>query len=95
MGFTIKFNTILRYEPTQSLVVGHEYAFHKSGLNLIGDDLQIWLARADWTALAEIQVISQTRAHGKTDGRFMVKHVYLGHEQEALTAIFRRMYGWD
>jgi hypothetical protein len=95
MGFAINFNTILRYEVTTPLVEGEEYSFKKTDLHLVGDDIQIWLAQDDWTALAEIQVKSQSRTDGKTHGTFVVKHLYHGPEQQILTAIFRRMYGWQ
>src|SRR4030095_12896403 len=94
MGFKINVNSILRYEVAEALEVGKEYPFEKEGLSLLADDIQIWLARKDWTALADIQVMSQQRKDGKTTGTFMVKHIYEGDEQQALTRIFRRMYGW-
>jgi hypothetical protein len=94
MGFAISFNTILRYEVTHQLAEGGEYPFEKAGLHLVGDDIQIWLPKNDWTALAEIQITSQTRMDGKTHGTFMVNHLYHDSEQQILTSIFRRMYGW-
>lgn len=94
MGFKINVNNIIRQDFEEELVVGKEYAFEKSGLNIIADDIQIWLTKKDWTALAEIMVTSQTRKDGKTVGTFVVKYVYEGEEQKALTEVFRRMYGW-
>lgn len=92
MGFKINVNNILRYE-IEPLKVGEEYPFKKDGLSLLADDIQIWLTKKDWTALAEIQVTSQQRKEGKTTGTFVVMHVYQQDEQQALTAVFRRMYG--
>lgn len=95
MGFTINANCILRYEISEPLEVGKEYSFEKDGLNLIADDIQIWLARKDWTALADIQITSQQRKDNKTTGTFIIKYLYQNEEQRVLTAIFRRMYGWQ
>jgi len=94
MGFKINVNNILRHEISEPLVEGKEYRFEKDELSLLADDIQIWLTKKDWTALAEIQVTSQERKDRKTTGTFVVKHIYEGDEQQALTAIFRRMYGW-
>jgi len=94
MGFKININTILRQEINDSLEVGKEYPFKKEELCLLTDDIQIWLTKKDWTALAEIKVTSQKREDGQTTGTFIVKHIYKGEEQSKLTTIFRRMYGW-
>jgi hypothetical protein len=91
MGFKINVNNILRYEPTEKLEVGKEFTFEKGELCLLADDIQIWLTKKDWTVLADIQVVSQTRRQEKTIGKFIVKHLYEGDEQAKLTAIFRRM----
>jgi len=40
-------------------------------------------------------VTSQQRRDGKTVGTFTVKHVYDDAEQQLLTNVFRRMYGWE
>jgi len=95
MGFKINVNNILRYDVTEPLEVGMEYSFEKEGLSLLADDLQVWLAKQDWTALAEIQITSQQRKDGKTSGTFAVKHLYEGQEQQLLTDVFKRMYGWE
>jgi len=95
MGIKINVNTILRYEVPEPLEEGKEYPFEKDGLTLFADDIQTWLTRRDWTALAEIQVTSQQRRDGKTLGTFTVEHVYDDAEQQLLTDVFRRMYGWE
>jgi hypothetical protein len=56
------------------------------------DDIPIWLMRMDWTALAEIQVISQKRISGNLSGEFRVLHIYEADEQKLLTGVFVRMY---
>lgn len=94
MGFKLNINNILRYELKEELKVGGEYQFEKDELCVLADDIQIWLTKKDWTAIADIQVIAQQRKDGKTTGSFIVKHIYQGQEQEQLTTVFRRMYGW-
>jgi len=94
MGFKLSINNILRQEVTETLEIDKEYHFEKQELTIIADDIQIWLTQKDWTVLADIQIISQSRSNGKTIGTFVVKYLYQGAEQETLTAIFRRMYGW-
>ena len=94
MGFKLSINNILRSEVAGELRVGQEYAFSKE-LSVLADDIQIWLTKRDWTAVAEIQITSQTRSNGRTVGQFVVKHVYTPEESAVLTAVFRRMYGWD
>lgn len=95
MGLTINVNVILRQAINEPLEIGKEYTFKKEGHHLLADDIEIWLTKNDWTVLAEIQVTSQTRTQNTTNGTFVVKHLYEAAEQETLTAIFRRMYGWD
>lgn len=95
MGFTVHINNILRIDVPTPLIVGKEYPFTKNALTLIADDIQIWLIKKDWTALAEIQITSQTRNNGKTIGTFVIKHIYNPEESKHLTDIFRRMYGWE
>lgn len=94
MGFTININYILRQDVAGSLEVEKKYPFKKEELCLLTDDIPIWLAKKDWTALAEIKITSQKREDGQTTGTFVVKHIYQGEEQHRLTEIFRRMYGW-
>jgi hypothetical protein len=95
MGFKINVNNILRYDVHDPLVKGKEYPFEKEGLCLLADDIQIWLIKKDWTAVAEITITSQTRKQGKTEGTFVVKYIYTSEESKHLTKIFRRMYGWE
>lgn len=95
MGFKLNANVILRQDINELLEVGKEYASKKGSSNVLADDIEIWLAKNDWTALAEIQITSQTRTQNMTSGTFVVKYIYDSEEQETLTGIFRRMYGWD
>lgn len=92
MGFKLNINFILR-QNIEDIESGKEYSFEKKSC-VITDDIPIWLCKKDWTALAEIQITSQKRKANKTSGTFVIKHIYGKAEQEALTNIFRRMYGW-
>ncbi|MBW7943964.1 hypothetical protein H3C70_01030 [Patescibacteria group bacterium] len=94
MGFKININNILRSDFDGPLQEGTEYSFQKE-LSVMADDIQIWLTKKDWTAVAEIQITSQTRKDDKTIGTFVVKYLYSPEESAALTKIFRRMYGWE
>ena len=94
MGVTINLNYIIRQDFKGVPVVAKEYKFKKKGRYLITDDIPIWLTRKNWTPLAEIQVISQTRENEETKGKFLVRYVYTKEEQKVLRKIFRRLYGW-
>ncbi len=61
MGFKVEFNSILRTDDFQNVEEGKEYSFEKEGNRIYFDNIQIWLIKNDWTALAEIQITSQTR----------------------------------
>ena len=97
MGIRLNINYILRSDDFDitALKEDKEYSFTKSGLHFITDTIQIWLARKDWTVLADIQVTSLTRTQNSTSGTFIVKHVYSDNEQKVVTEMFRRMYGWE
>lgn len=94
MGIELHINTILRSDEPYKLKVGGEYDFLKEGKHIFADNMPIWLTKKDWTALAEIEVLSQSRDQKKTTAKFKVRYIYKpgGEEQKALTEIFRRMY---
>jgi hypothetical protein len=92
MGFKVEINSILRSDEYSALKVGATYPFEKTGSRVFFDDIPIWLTRMDWTALAEIQVISQKRSSGNVSGEFRVLHIYEADEQKPLTGVFVRMY---
>jgi len=92
VGFKLQINTILRSDAAFSLAPGAINPFSRQGSRIFVDSIPIWLVRRDWTALAEIEVIAQARAAGQVSGTFRVRHAYDGAEQDALTAVFRRMY---
>ena len=93
MGFTIEINSILRSDDDFDLSVGAGNAFEKDGSRVFFDNIPIWLTRSDWTALAEIKVVTQTRANGGVTGTFQITYAYEGAEQAVVTEVFRRMYG--
>lgn len=92
MGFHVEINSILRTDESYALVRGQSYEFRKTGSRVFFDTLPIWLVRSDWTALAEIQVISQSRTPTEVTGRFEVTHLYSGQDQAVMTSVFRRLY---
>jgi hypothetical protein len=94
MGLKLNINFILRTDVPSDITPGNVYTFSKEG-SLFIDTLPIWLTEKDWTARAEIQVLSQTRENNTTTITYQIKHVYANQEQTILTNIFRRMYGWD
>jgi len=94
MGFKVEFNSILRTDDFQNVEVGKEYPFQKEGSRIYFDDIPIWLLKNDWTALAEIQIMSQKRKDNKVEGTFKVNYLYTGEEQKVMTEMFKRMYGW-
>jgi uncharacterized protein (DUF952 family) len=92
MGFHVEINSILRSDATYDLARGKVHPFRKEGSRIFFDDIPIWLTRSDWTALAEVRVVSQTRTPDAVAGTFRVLHVYEGAEQVSLTVILRRMF---
>lgn len=92
MGFHVEINSILRSDEYTDLKVGEVYTFKKSGSRVFFDDIPVWLTQSDWTALAEIQVVTQTRTTEEIKGEFKVLYRYSGKEQQRVTEMFRRMY---
>ncbi|NQY38285.1 MAG: DUF952 domain-containing protein [Alteromonadaceae bacterium] len=92
MGFKVEVNSILRSDAYDTLQQGETYTFEKSGSRIFFDDIPVWLTRNDWTALAEISIVSQTRQGNKLTGQFRVDYKYQDDEQKAVTDVFIRMY---
>jgi uncharacterized protein (DUF952 family) len=92
MGFNIEINSILRSDERYQLAKGQAYDFRKIGSRVFFDTLPSWLTRSDWTALAEIQVITQTRTPKEVVGKFVVTYLYQSPEQTVMTDVFRRMF---
>jgi uncharacterized protein (DUF952 family) len=92
MGFHVEINSILRTDEAHALSRGSEHPFRKSGSRVFFDDIPIWLARTDWTAVAEIRVLRQTRTAEAIEGTFRVLHVCMDAERQVLTVAFRRMF---
>jgi len=93
MGFKIEVNSILRSDDYDDLKIGGIYDFEKEGSRIFFDNIPVWLTRSDWTALAEISIISQTRKNNVLTGQFQVDYLYEGAEQKIVTDVFIRMYG--
>jgi len=92
MGFKIGINSILRSDSYPELVRGKIYTFEKQGSRVFFDNIPVWLTNTDWTARAEISIVSQTLENQILKGSFRVDYVYQGDEQQALSHIFVRMY---
>src|SRR5262245_5448662 len=92
MGFHVEINSILRTDEEHRLARGSEHPFRKAGSRVFFDDIPIWLARSDWTALAEVRVIAQSRTREAVEGVFRVLHVCTETERQVLTVAFRRMF---
>jgi uncharacterized protein (DUF952 family) len=92
MGFKIEINSILRSDNYPELERGKTYAFEKKGCRVFFDSIPVWLTNTDWTARAEISIVSQTLENQSLQGEFRVDYIYQGDEQQALSHIFVRMY---
>ena len=66
MGFHIEINSILRSDEPYALERGRVHPFGKDGSRIFFDDIPIWLAKGDWTALAEIRVLTQSRTPARS-----------------------------
>lgn len=93
MGFHVEINSILRSDDYTDLKVGEVYSFEKSGSRVFFDNIPVWVTKSDWTAQAEISIVSQTKTPEKLTGQFRVDYIYEGEEQQAVTNLFIRMYG--
>ena len=92
MEFTLAIDSILRSDDYSALEIGQIHTFEKKCNTLFVDNSPLWLTKNDWTALAEISIISQTRADNKLIGEFRIDYIYQGIEQSTVTAMFIRMY---
>jgi uncharacterized protein (DUF952 family) len=98
MGFHVEVNCILRSDEDYVLAVGKVCDFRKSGSRIFFDNIPVWLTKSDWTALAEISIVEQTRdpdpKKKELTGKFRIEHVYAGDEQNTVTDMFRRMFSF-
>ncbi|MBA6265066.1 DUF952 domain-containing protein [Colwellia sp. Bg11-12] len=92
MGFKIANNSILRSDDYTELVRGKTYAFERKGHQHLADDVPVWLTNIDWTARAEISIVSQSIENNNIKGIFRVDYLYQKDEQQTLTSTFIRMY---
>tara|TARA_R110001592_G_scaffold286882_1_gene555508 strand:+ start:857 stop:1468 length:612 start_codon:yes stop_codon:yes gene_type:complete len=92
MGFKIANNSILRSDDYAELVRGKTYPFERKGHQHLADNVPLWLTGTDWTARAEISVVSQAIENNNIKGIFRVDYLYQKDEQQILTNTFIRMY---
>lgn len=92
MGFKIANNSILRSDDYADLVRGKTYPFERKGHQHLADNVPLWLTGTDWTARAEISIISQSIENNNIKGIFRVDYLYQKDEQRILTNTFIRMY---
>jgi uncharacterized protein (DUF952 family) len=92
MGMKLTINSILKTQKKYDLKVGQIYCFNKKGSRLYFDNIPIWLTDENWTALADISIISQSKQNGSTFGTFRVDYIYQGEEQKVITNMLIRLY---
>jgi uncharacterized protein (DUF952 family) len=92
MGFKIANNSILRSDDYAELVRGKTYPFERKGHQHLADNVPLWLTGTDWTARAEISIVSQSIENNNIKGIFRVDYLYQKDEQQILTNTFIRMY---
>ncbi len=85
MGFPIKFNWVLQFNPTGKLENQCTYAFHKIGNRVFPINTAIDLIDSDRTALAKIKIISFVNSNNATSGEFEVIKIYSGQEKSVLS----------
>jgi uncharacterized protein (DUF952 family) len=92
MGLKIAINSILRSDNYPELERGKLYPFQKVGCHSFFKSAPVWLTNTDWTARAEISIVSQTLEGNALQGTFRVDYIYQGSEQQAITHAFIRMH---
>lgn len=92
MSLTIANNSILRSDSFTALARGESYNFAIESQQLFATNTSIWLSKLDWTAQAEISIVSQSLEGNKLQGSFRVDYIYQEDEQKLLTKTFIRMY---
>ena len=85
MGFSIKFNWVLQFEPAKKLETGMTCSFEKTGNRVFPLATPIDLIDSRRTALAKIKIISFANTINATTGTFEVVKIYTGEEQSVLS----------
>jgi len=93
MSIQLSINTILREENIPEMKIGEVYNYSKNSLRFLTDNMPIWLCQKDWTPVAEVQVLEQTRGENGTSCKYKVLYIYNEEEAKVLKSIFVRMYG--
>jgi|GEM_PF-463110 len=89
---TTTINSVLSTDNYPNLTLGNTYNFEKKTTTPFLAHVPIWLVKMDWCAQAEITVISQKLEGNTLTGTFRVDYIYQNLEQQAITAMFVRMY---
>ena len=92
MTFTMANNAILRSDSYPELLRGEVYDFQENAMQLFAENIPVWLTNINWTAQAEITIITQSIEKQSIKGTFRVDYIYQGDEQKTLTNTFIRMY---
>jgi uncharacterized protein (DUF952 family) len=82
----------LRSDSYSTLILGNTYSFEENSTQMLTENMPLWLTSSDWTALAEISIVSQSIEQNGIKGAFRVDYIYQGIEQQTLTHTFIRMY---
>jgi uncharacterized protein (DUF952 family) len=85
-------NAILRSDSYPELLRGKVYDFQENSNQLFAENIPVWLTNTNWTAQAEITILTQSIESQSIKGTFRVDYIYLGDEQKTLTKTFIRMY---
>ena len=93
MSIKVDVNSILQSDNYLTLERGKHYSFTQKNNLVFFDNTSAWLIKNDWTAQAEISVVSQTIEQNMLKGTFRVDYIYDEMEQQSVTNMFIRMYG--
>jgi len=85
MGFPIKFNWVLQFDPDDAIELGRLYPFEKVGNRVFPLNTKIDLIGSNRTAIAKIKIKWFSNSHDKTYGEYEVLKVYSGQEKSVLS----------
>jgi len=85
MGFSVKFNWVLQFDPVDQLEMKQVYDFQKAGNRVFPIETPIDLIDTDRNALAKIKVVSFSNSISDTSGKFEVVKIYSGVEKTVLS----------
>ncbi len=85
MGFPIKFNWVLQYDPEEHLEVGRVYSFEKGGNRVFPLNAKIDLISSSRTAIAKIKIRKYFNIEDVTSGEYEIVKIYTDPEKSVLT----------